>query len=103
MSQPVSRRPEPPARLEQTGEDNASTLCRSPDVRPLPGHRPPGPRSLLQLSGAVRAMTMPPLRPRHRRQALAGLQAAVGPVARPSPLVLAWRWRYELILAAGMT
>jgi len=48
-------------------------------------------------------MTMLPLRPRHRRQALAGLQAAVGPVARPSPLVLAWRWRYELILAAGMT
>jgi hypothetical protein len=48
-------------------------------------------------------MTMPPLRPRHRRQALAGLQAAVGSVARPNPLVYAWRWRYELILTAAMT
>ena len=48
-------------------------------------------------------MTIPPLRPRHRRQALAALQAAVGSVARPNPLVFAWRWRYELILAAGMT
>ena len=46
---------------------------------------------------------MPPLRPRNRRQKLAGLQAAVGSVARPSPLVLAWRWRYELILAAAIT
>jgi hypothetical protein len=48
-------------------------------------------------------MTMPPLRPPHRRQALAGLQAAVGSVARPNPIVLAWRWRYELTLAAAVT
>jgi hypothetical protein len=48
-------------------------------------------------------MTMPPLRPANRRQALAGLQAALGSVARPNPLVLAWRWRYELMLAAAMT
>ena len=43
---------------------------------------------------------MPPLRPPHRRQALAELQAAVGSVARPNPVVFAWRWRYELTLAA---
>jgi hypothetical protein len=48
-------------------------------------------------------MTMPPLRPPHRRQALAGLQAAVGSVAPPNLLVLAWRWRYELALAAAVT
>jgi hypothetical protein len=48
-------------------------------------------------------MTMPPLRPPHRRQALAGLQAAVGSVAPPNPIVLAWRWRYELTLAAAIT
>ena len=48
-------------------------------------------------------MTMPPLRPPHRRQALAGLQAAVGSVAPPNPIVLAWRWRYELTLAAVTT
>jgi hypothetical protein len=47
-------------------------------------------------------MTTLPLRPPHRRQALAGLQAAVGSVARPNPFVVAWRWRYELTLAAGM-
>jgi hypothetical protein len=46
--------------------------------------------------------TMAPLRPPHRRQALAGLQAAVGSVASPNPIVLAWRWRYELVLAAGL-
>jgi hypothetical protein len=45
-------------------------------------------------------MTMAPRRPANGRQALAELQAAVGSVARPNPLVLAWRWRYELILAA---
>jgi hypothetical protein len=48
-------------------------------------------------------MTIAPLRPSDRRQALAGLQAAVGSVARPNPLVLAWRWRYELTLAAAIT
>jgi hypothetical protein len=47
-------------------------------------------------------MTMQPLRPPHRRQALAGLQAAVGSVAPPNPVVLAWCWRYELVLAAGL-
>lgn len=47
-------------------------------------------------------MTTLPLRPPHRRQALAGLQAALGSVARPNPFVVAWRWRYELILAAGV-
>jgi hypothetical protein len=48
-------------------------------------------------------MTMPPLRPPHRRQALAGLQAAVGSVTPPNPIVLIWRWRYELALAAAIT
>jgi hypothetical protein len=48
-------------------------------------------------------MTMPPLRTPHRRQALAGLQAAVGSVAPPNPIILGWRWRYELALAAAIT
>lgn len=48
-------------------------------------------------------MTMPPLRPRDRRQALAALEAALVSLPRPNPLLLAWRWRYELILATGMT
>jgi hypothetical protein len=47
-------------------------------------------------------MTMAPKRPANGRQALAELQAAVGSVARPNPLVLAWRWRYELILTAAI-
>lgn len=47
-------------------------------------------------------MTTPPSRPRSRRQALAPLAATLGSVARPNPLVLAWRWRYELMLATGM-
>lgn len=47
-------------------------------------------------------MTMAPRRPANGRQALAELQAAVGSVARPNPLVLAWRWRYELILTAAI-
>jgi hypothetical protein len=46
---------------------------------------------------------MPPLRPTHRRQALTGLQAALRPLARPNLFVLAWRWRYELTLAVGIT
>jgi hypothetical protein len=41
---------------------------------------------------------MPSPRPRSTRQALAGLQYALGTVAPPNPLVFAWRWRYELIL-----
>jgi len=31
-----------------------------------------------------------------------GLQAAIGSVARPSLFLVAWRWRYELALAAGL-
>ena len=41
-------------------------------------------------------------RPRSTRQALAGLQYALGTVASPNPLVLFWRWRYELILGIGL-
>src|ERR1700684_1700934 len=46
---------------------------------------------------------MRPLRPGGRRHALASLQAVVTPPARPNPIVLIWRWRYELALAAGAT
>lgn len=45
---------------------------------------------------------IPSPRPRSTRQALAGLQYALGTVAPPNPLVLFWRWRYELILGIGL-
>jgi hypothetical protein len=45
---------------------------------------------------------MPSPRPRNTRQALAALQYALGTVARPNPLVLAWWWRYELGLGIGL-
>ena len=45
---------------------------------------------------------MPSPRPRSTRQALAGLQYALGTVAPPNPLVFAWRWRYELSLGIGL-
>jgi hypothetical protein len=44
-------------------------------------------------------MTMPAPRPRGTRQALAGREFAVGRVARPTVLTVAWRWRYEALLA----
>jgi hypothetical protein len=45
---------------------------------------------------------IPSPRPRSTRQALAGLQYALGTVAPPNPLVLFWRWRYELVLGIGL-
>jgi len=45
---------------------------------------------------------IPSPRPRSTRQALAGLQYALGTVAPPNPLVLAWRWRYELMLGIAL-
>lgn len=39
-------------------------------------------------------------RPSNTRQALAGLQTALSTVPRPNPIVIAWRWRYELALTA---
>jgi len=47
-------------------------------------------------------MTTPPPRLRSRRQALGPVAAALGSVARPNPFVVAWRWRWELMLAAGV-
>jgi hypothetical protein len=47
-------------------------------------------------------MTPSPRRPRSTRQALAGLDLALCAVARPNPVVLAWRWRYELGLVTGL-
>ena len=44
----------------------------------------------------------PSPRPTSTRQALAGLQYALGTVAPPNPLVLFWRWRYEAILGIGI-
>jgi hypothetical protein len=43
-----------------------------------------------------------PSRLRSVRQARADLQYALGSVSRPNPVVFAWRWRYELALAAGL-
>jgi hypothetical protein len=45
---------------------------------------------------------MPSPRPRNTRQALAALHYALGTVARPNPLVLAWWWRYELAIGVGL-
>jgi hypothetical protein len=45
---------------------------------------------------------IPSPRPRSTRQALAGLQYALGTVAPANPLVFAWRWRYELIMGIGL-
>jgi hypothetical protein len=45
---------------------------------------------------------IPSPRPRSTRQALAGLQYALSTVAPPNPLVLFWRWRYELIFGIGL-
>jgi hypothetical protein len=45
---------------------------------------------------------MPSPRPRSTRQVQAGLHYAVGSVARANPVVAAWRWRYELMLAAAL-
>lgn len=45
---------------------------------------------------------MPSPRPRSTRQAYAGLQYAFGTVTRASPIVAAWRWRYELAATAGL-
>jgi hypothetical protein len=50
---------------------------------------------------AVPAMT-PFRRPRRARPGWAGLEFALAPVARPNPVVAAWRWRYELGLAVGL-
>jgi hypothetical protein len=48
---------------------------------------------------------IPSPRPGSTRQAYAGMNYAVGTVARANPVVAAWRWRYELagmaVLAAG--
>lgn len=41
-------------------------------------------------------------RPRNTRQALTHLQFALTSVARPNPLVIVWRWRYELGLLTGL-
>ncbi len=42
-------------------------------------------------------------RPRSTRQALAGQEFAIGRVARPNPIVIGWRWRYELASAVGLS
>jgi hypothetical protein len=46
---------------------------------------------------------MQPRRPRSTRDARAGLDFALSVVARPNLPVVAWRWRYELGLAAALT
>ena len=55
-----------------------------------------------RLLGIGELPMIPSPRPRSTRQALAGLQYALGTVAPPNPLVLCWRWRYELILGIGL-
>lgn len=46
---------------------------------------------------------MPSPRPRTTRQAQAGWEYAVGAVARPNLIVIAYRWRYELGVAGAVT
>ncbi len=48
-------------------------------------------------------MTMSEHRTRGTRQARASLEYALSSVARPNPLVLAWRWRYEIGGVVAMT
>jgi hypothetical protein len=43
------------------------------------------------------------VRPRSTRRAYAGLYYATSTIPRPNPVVFAWRWRYELGLAVGLT
>jgi hypothetical protein len=45
---------------------------------------------------------MPSPRPHNARQAWAGLELGLGTVARANPIVVAWRWRYELLATAGL-
>jgi hypothetical protein len=45
---------------------------------------------------------MPSPRPRSTRQARAGVEFALGTVDRANPAVVAWRWRYELLVAAAL-
>jgi hypothetical protein len=45
---------------------------------------------------------MPSPRPASTRQARAGLEYAIGRVARANPIVAAWRWRYELAAVTGL-
>src|ERR1039458_5601531 len=52
-------------------------------------------------SGASKMMPLP--RPRSTRQAQARWEYASGTVARANPIVAAWRWRYELAGAAGLS
>jgi hypothetical protein len=40
--------------------------------------------------------------PRRRRNVLAELGQGLRPVARPNPLVLLWRWRYEVAILVGV-
>lgn len=42
-------------------------------------------------------------RPQSARQARAALHFALSAVARPNPLVVLWRWRYEIAGFAGVT
>jgi hypothetical protein len=48
-------------------------------------------------------MTMSAQRPLSTRQARAGLEYALSTVSKPNPLVLAWRWRYEIGGAVAIT
>jgi hypothetical protein len=45
---------------------------------------------------------MPSPRPHNARQAWAGLELGLGTVARANPIVVAWRWRYELLAMTGL-
>jgi hypothetical protein len=40
--------------------------------------------------------------PRRQRNVLAELEQGLRPVARPNPLVLLWRWRYEMAILVGV-
>ena len=45
---------------------------------------------------------MPSRRPASTRQARADLEYALSTAARANPITAAWRWRYELVVVAGL-
>ena len=56
-----------------------------------------GPRPALKpTDGSAEMTTKSPPRAYATRRAMAGLELAVSTVARANPLVIAWRWRYEI-------
>ena len=69
----------------------------------MPGHRPADAARPPRQRGEVRAMTRIRSRRRSEAQLIADLDDILRPGCRIGVLGAAWRWRYELGLAAGVT